>query len=68
MTGAEQAAAPAAGPAGSQEVRRRDSLVVRAMLYLGASIAIFAALSVASFYYLQRAWVEERIWRRVTAT
>jgi len=39
----------------------RDSLVVRAMLYLGVGIVIFAAISLASFYYLQNAWVEERI-------
>ena len=61
MTETERPHASAHPVATRQGVRMRDSLVVRAMLYLGVGIVIFAALSLASFYYLQNAWVEERI-------
>ena len=61
MTETERPHASAHAVATRQGVRMRDSLVVRAMLYLGVGIVIFAAISLASFYYLQNAWVEERI-------
>jgi methyl-accepting chemotaxis protein len=61
VSGHERPDARAERPATANRVRMRDSLVVRALLYLGASIAVFAAVSLASFYLLQRVWVEGRV-------
>lgn len=61
MSGAEQASAPVQRSLSGHGVRMRDSLVARSMLYLGVSIAVFAALSLAGFYHLQHTWIEERI-------